>query len=120
MQEPARTPVFLEMLLRGRAPRGDLGFLETGVDGDPADDSAQYSGSAFVFAVDTDGNWTQQAHVKASNTDPEDRFGSDVAVSADGSTLAIGATNEDSSSAGINGDEDDNAMLNAGAVYVFQ
>ena len=29
-------------------------------------------------------NWTQQAYIKASNADPSDHFGNNVALSADG------------------------------------
>ena len=44
--------------------------LSTGVDGDPTDDGGTFSdvGAAFVFVRDG-GSWTQQAYLKASNTD---------------------------------------------------
>jgi hypothetical protein len=38
--------------------------------------------------------WTQQAYVKASNTDAGDQFGISVALSGDGNTLAVGASLE--------------------------
>src|SRR5262249_57832785 len=50
----------------------------------------------------------QQAYVKASNTGASDIFGSSVAVSSDGNTLAIGASGESSGSAGIDGNQADN------------
>ncbi len=61
----------------------------------------------------------QQAFVKASNTDAADLFGFAVALSADGNTLAASATQEQSASAGINGNQSDDSIFGAGAVYVF-
>ena len=45
--------------------------------------------------------------------------GQGVAISADGSTLAVGAPHEASGAAGINGNQRDNSIFDAGAVYVF-
>ncbi len=61
-------------------------------------------------------------YFKASNTDSNDQFGYSVAISADGSTLAIGAQNESSAATGVNGGaqaEANNSATDAGAVYVF-
>jgi hypothetical protein len=90
----------------------------TGVGGDPADDSAQDSGSVYVLAR-RDGTWSQEAYVKASNPEAGDFFGEAVAVSGDGSTLAVGARWEASWATGIDGDQADNSALFAGAVYVY-
>src|SRR5580765_7865668 len=57
-------------------------------------------------------------YVKASNTQGADNFGVAAALSADGLTLAIGATGEDSGSTGVNSTPDESAA-GAGAVYVF-
>ena len=76
------------------------------------------SGAVYVF-VNSGGVWTQQAYVKASNTDAGDQFGISVALSADGNTLAVGADYEDSNATGINGNQTDNSQPHAGAVYVF-
>jgi hypothetical protein len=90
----------------------------TGINGDQADNSAINSGSVYVFTRDASGVWSQQAYVKASNTDAGDRFGYTVAL--DGDTLAVGAPEEDSSATGINGDQADNSAAPfAGAAYVF-
>ncbi|WP_413934108.1 integrin [Nitrospira sp. BLG_1] len=59
----------------------------------------------------------QQAYLKASNTDPNDKFGSAVAI--DGDTLVVGAQEEDSGSSGINGNQSNNSGNDIGAVYVF-
>ena len=91
----------------------------SGVNGDQLDTSAENAGAVYVFARNSSGLWTQQAYVKASNTNSYDEFGSSVALSADGSTLAVGATGEGSATTGVNGDESDNSFWGAGAAYVF-
>ena len=86
----------------------------TGVNGNQADNSASQSGAAYTFT--RSGNiWSQQDYVKASNTGPFDLFGISVALSADGSVLAVGALDEDSNGSS----QADNSALNAGAVYVY-
>jgi hypothetical protein len=90
----------------------------TGIGGNQTDDSAAGAGAVYVFTR-AGATWTQQAYVKASNTDANDLFGYRVALSADGSTLAAGARFEDSAAAGIGGNQADNTESNAGAVYVF-
>jgi hypothetical protein len=99
----------------------DEDCLATGVnppgcgDDNASDTSA---GAAYVF-VKTDGNWKQQAFFKASNTGKNDWFGSRVAMSGDGNTVAIPAQLEDSNAKGINGDQKNDAATEAGALYVF-
>nr|WP_255216821.1 DUF4215 domain-containing protein [Pseudenhygromyxa sp. WMMC2535] len=90
----------------------------TGIGGNQADNSADQSGAVYVFARNG-GAWTQQAYVKASNTDAGDSFGYSVALSGDGDTLAVGAFYEDSNTTGIGGNQADNSANNSGAVYVF-
>ena len=89
----------------------------TGVDGNQGDNSAGQAGAAYVFVRDGAGNWTQQAYLKASNTDTGDRFGSSVAVASD--TVVVGAEREESNAIGIDGDQSDNSAEDAGAGYVF-
>jgi trimeric autotransporter adhesin len=88
----------------------------TGANGDQADNSAGDAGAAYVF-VRSGTTWTQQAYLKASNTELRDYFGSNVAVSGD--TVVVGASSEDSSATGVNGDQADNSASFAGAAYVF-
>jgi hypothetical protein len=90
----------------------------TGVDGAQASNAAIESGAVYVFVRGT-GGWAQQAFVKASNTDANDQFGYGVALSGDGSTLAVGARHEASSARGLDGDQVDNSLFDAGAAYVF-
>jgi hypothetical protein len=87
----------------------------TGVNGNGADNSANFSGAAYVF-VRTGGIWSQQAYLKASNTGATDYFGWSVAIS--GNMLAVGALNEDSSTSGLNSTPNDGSE-DAGAAYVF-
>src|SRR5262249_11700207 len=68
----------------------------------------------------------QIAYLKASNTHTGDHFGNggaleghSVALSGDGSTLAVGAPYESSGAKGANGNQNDTSVYSAGAVYVF-
>ena len=88
----------------------------TGVNGNGTDNSATFSGAAYVF-VRSGTMWTQQAFLKASNTGAGDLFGQSVSVSGD--TIVVGAPSEDSNATGINGDQANNATSSAGAAYVF-
>jgi hypothetical protein len=75
------------------------------------------SGAVYVFNRDAAGIWSQQAYLKASNAGADDYFG--WSLSLFGDTLAVGAPREDSGSAGVNADQQDNSLGGAGAVYVF-
>jgi hypothetical protein len=88
----------------------------TGIDGDQGDNSLADSGAVYIFTFDGT-QWSQQAYIKASNTNAGDRFGFSVALSGD--TLAVGADQEDSNATGINGDEADNSLSSSGAVYMY-
>ncbi len=88
----------------------------TGIDGDQSDNSASQSGAVLVYSRQGT-SWTQEAYIKASNTEKDDYFGYDVAL--DGNLLAVSAFAEDSSASGINGDQSDNLTGYAGAVYVY-
>ncbi|WP_052480937.1 hypothetical protein [Gilvimarinus agarilyticus] len=106
--------------------------MAQGVDGDQSDNSTLAAGAVYVF-IHNNGEWQQQAYLKASNTEApfedddgnelvrsNDRFGYSVSLSDNGNTLAVGALLEDSNATGINGDETDNSAANAGAVYLFE
>ena len=94
---------------------GERGAV-TGVNGDPNAGFKARAGAAYVF-VRSGTTWTQEAYVKASTTDIEDFFGTSVAI--DGDTMLIGAPEEDSSAAGVGGDQADDSQTDAGAAYVF-
>ena len=83
-----------------------------GINGDQSDTSAPNAGAVYVFTR-SGTTWSQQAYVKASNTDSGDNFGYSVALSGD--TLAVGAIGEASDgSSPLN-----NSLSGAGAAYVF-
>lgn len=90
----------------------------TGVNGNQANELAEASGAAYVF-TQSGGTWTQQAYIKASNTQNNDQFGSAIRLSGDGNTLAVGAAGEDSNATSIDGDQTSNAASGSGAVYVY-
>ena len=90
----------------------------TGINGNAADNSAQASGAVYVFSF-TGSDWQQEAYLKADNTDVNDQFGIRMALSGDGTVLAVGVGEEDSAATGINGDGADNSADEAGAAYVF-
>ncbi|HYF64984.1 MAG TPA: FG-GAP repeat protein [Herpetosiphonaceae bacterium] len=88
----------------------------TGVNGNQNDDSALSAGAAYVF-VRSGTSWSQQAYLKASNTDKEDHFG--MAVAIDGDRVVVGAYDEDSAATGVSAPGGDNSALSAGAAYLF-
>ena len=57
--------------------------------------------------------------IQPNHTGLSARWGNSVALSADGSTLAVGATGDDSGATGINGDPGNAAAPGSGAVVVF-
>jgi trimeric autotransporter adhesin len=89
-----------------------------GIDGAQADDSANEAGAVYLFRR-SGTTWSQIAYVKGANTEEFDEFGTSVALTRDGSVMAVGARFEDSAAAGVNGNQADNALLDSGAVYVF-
>ncbi len=91
----------------------------TGINGDQTNNGASNAGAVYVFVRNSAGSWRQQAYVKASNTEANDRFGTAVSISDNGNTLIVGAFGEDSTSTGINGNETSNGASGSGAAYVF-
>ena len=89
-----------------------------GINGAQNDNSLYSSGAVYVFARRGD-SWAQQAYVKASNTGQGDNFGLNVALNADGTTMAVAAYWESSAAKGINPPQDDDSLPQAGAVYIF-
>jgi hypothetical protein len=89
-----------------------------GINGNQNDNSVLGAGAVYIFMRRGDG-WAQQAYIKASNPGGNDRFGTVVALSANGNTLAVSAMWEASAATGINGDQGDDSIPQAGAAYVF-
>jgi hypothetical protein len=99
------------------APGEDSGAK--GVGGDPDDASAPQSGAAYIFNYNPGSNaWQQGAYLKASNTRSADEFGKSVSI--DGAIVAVAAPGEDSNATGVNGDEENDELSSAGAVYLFE
>jgi hypothetical protein len=96
------------------AHREDSGA--TGAGGDQHDESAPLSGAVYVF-VRSGTVWTQQAYLKASNTDGGDHFGWSVSISGD--TIVVGALGDGSGAMGVDGDQGDDGAPLSGAAYVF-
>ena len=90
----------------------------TGFGADPASTAAVDGGAIYVF--DRSGTaWAQRAYIKASNTNARDRFGVGLAMTPDGRTLAVGAEGEGSLATGVGGNQADNSLVRAGAVYLY-
>ncbi len=68
--------------------------------------SGANEGAAFVF-VRSGSNWIEQSFIKAERSDGNDFFGTAVALSADGNTLAVSTR------------DDDQVAGNSGAVDIF-
>ena len=90
----------------------------TGVNGNQNDNGAYNGGAVYVYTRNG-GTWQHQAYVKASNAGSGDYFGSSVALSADGNTMAVAANWEASNATGVDGNQADNSIPQAGAVYIF-
>ena len=80
--------------------------------------SSTASGATYVFKFSSN-VWSQQAYIKPFNTGANDGFGRTVSLSGDGNTLAVGASNENGSSTGINTVDSGNGAQ-SGAAYVFE
>jgi len=91
----------------------------TGINGKQDDESATEAGAVYLFTR-TGTTWRQQAYIKGSNTEAFDEFGSSVTLDRSGSMLVVSARGEDSGAKGIGGNEADNSVDEAGAVYVFE
>ncbi|MDI9320122.1 MAG: T9SS type A sorting domain-containing protein [Phycisphaerales bacterium] len=83
----------------------------------PSNDSAAGAGAVYTYTR-SGSTWSFSAYIKANNTNSGDNFGISVSLSGDGTTLAVGAYNEDGSGKGIN-PADNNSASGAGAVYIY-
>jgi hypothetical protein len=101
-----------QKLTASDAAAGDNFGISVSVSGDTAvigawgdNDGGTDSGSAYVFTRSSDGTWTEQAKLTASDAAADDYFGTSVSVSGD--TAVIGA------------EWDDDGGTNSGSAYVF-
>jgi hypothetical protein len=98
---------------------GAPGFFNPYFPEDPANETAPNDGAAYVFRYNGF-TWEEEAILKASNPEPTDQFGFQVALDDD--TIAVSAIGEASS---IGGEDLDPALADnlapmSGAVYVFE
>ncbi len=87
-----------------------------GVGGDQSSNAAADAGAAYIF-IRSGGTWTQQAYLKASNSESLDYFGFSVAINGD--LVAVGAPYEDGGATGVDGDSASNSHIDSGAAYLF-
>lgn len=76
------------------------------------------SGAVYVFTK-SGITWSQDVYVKPFNTGAGDQFGRSVSLNSDGTALAVGADLERSAATGVGGNELDDSLSGAGAVYTF-
>lgn len=88
-----------------------------GLTGNPANVGVGASGAVFVFRRGAD--WAQEAYVKSTNSQEADAFGSAVALSGDGATLAAGAPGEDSDATGVDSPLTNERAADSGGVFVY-
>jgi FG-GAP repeat len=98
---------------------GGINAVKSGHTGDTDVPDDNSSGAVYVFAR-AGAAWTQQAAFKASVAGKNDQFGIKLALSGDGNTMAVTASNEDSNALGINGDQKDDSAGESGAAYIFR
>lgn len=72
------------------------------------------NGARYPITIDP---LVQQAYIKASNSREFLGFGASVAM--DGDTVVVGTDNESSNATGVNGDQTNTSLAQAGAAYVF-
>jgi trimeric autotransporter adhesin len=76
------------------------------------------TGAAYLF-TGAGSTWSQQAYIKAPFPYKDAAFGTTVALSKTGDILAVGAPGDSSQAKGINGDQEDHSLEQAGAAYLF-
>ena len=65
------------------------------------------SGAVYMFRR-SGAKWSQTSYLRAPNAEAFDQFGSGVALSADGKTLAVAASGKDT-----------NSIRDSGALYIY-
>ncbi|PTY38708.1 hypothetical protein BGP77_11045 [Saccharospirillum sp. MSK14-1] len=90
---------------------------------DQHSNSLPSSGAVYVFEKGAT-DWQQTAFLKASNADEGDGFGQAVSLNNNGDLLAVAGTSEQGGTIGLKRSHeipaDDNALDDAGAVYVYK
>jgi hypothetical protein len=80
----------------------------------------QPQGAVYVYQYnDSSNSWSLRNVVKSPNPGVNDLFGGSIALSASGRTLAVGAVGEDSNATGIDGNRNDESLIESGAAYLY-
>ena len=82
------------------------------------DNTGNAVGAVYLFDPDLAGAPAQIGYLKAANADSGDRFG--TALDASRERILVGAPLEASAAAGVDGDDSDNSLSEAGAAYLFE
>lgn len=83
-----------------------------GINGDQRSDPTVDDDSGAVYVFSRNGNnWSQQAYIKAGNSEAGDRFGRAISLENNGKTLAVGASKEDSNTTRLNDSAGDNSVV---------
>ncbi len=104
---------------------GDGNTLVVGATGESSNGSADTNtaangaGAAYVYSR-SGSTWSFSAYLKAANARAGAHFGQVVAVSQNGTLIAVASPDESSAAKGVGGNAADTTAPGAGAVYVFQ
>jgi len=82
-----------------------------------APDGLNVGGRVHMFRREN--TWSPLVYFEAINHDPGDHFGTSLALSNDGKSLAVSSPNEQSQAVGLNGDWQDDSNIDAGAAYLY-
>jgi len=97
------------------APLGDGSTPGTG---NPTTRGVIDTGAVTVF-VRGGATWAARSYLQASHIGASDQFGMTVALSGDGTRLAVGAPLEDSAATGYGGDATNASAPDAGGVFLY-
>jgi len=88
---------------------------DSGLVGEPLDNSASSSGAVYIFTRDGEGKWTEQDYIKSPLPDQGDGFGTSLGL--DGDHLVVGALGEDALDSS---DQSDNSLNSSGAAFAYE
>ena len=86
-------------------------YNEDGLIDNPDSNASEDSGAVYIYRYKNN-LWSFENYLKASNGNADDLFGAEVALDAEGNTLAVSARGKEGSAG--------NSAPGAGAVYVFE
>lgn len=90
----------------------------SGLSGDNGERTVNLAGALRLYHRTGLGAWSDPVYVKASNNQPDNYFGWNAALSADGSMLAVYGSDHNAAR-GVGADQTDRSAIWAGAVYLY-